>query len=297
MIKSKSLNRQALGRGLSSLIPTVNLDEEGKTNEIHQVDSNAIRPNPFQPRTEFNTEEIQGLADSIKAQGLLQPIVVRKSGSSYEIISGERRFRAMKLLAYDKMPCIVKAQATDREMLELALVENIQRENLNDIETAIAYQKLLTECGFSHEELSQRVGKSRSVITNSLRLLKLPQDIQDMVRNGKLSMGHARALLSLEDEQKQRDLAQRILTESLTVRDVEAETQSAKGKEKSAPQPVAKKEKEFSDPDLDHVIDRLRVTFGTDVNVKVDEKYKGSVSISVYSRDDLNRILDIIYKN
>lgn len=296
MIKSKPLARRALGRGLSNLIPTVDPEDESNENEIHLVDSEAIRPNPFQPRTDFNQEEIQGLADSIKAQGLLQPIVVRKKGDSYEIISGERRFRAMRILEYDKIPCIVKAQASDREMLELALVENVQRENLNEIEKAYAYQKLLSECGLSHEEMSKRVGKSRTVITNTLRLLKLPDTIQEMVRKGEISMGHARALLSIEDEKQQLELAQKIIYEKLNVRDVETATQNAKGKSKKAGAAEPKKDRFINDPDLNNVIDRLRFRFGTDVGIKVDEQYKGLISIPVYSQDDLNRIVDIILK-
>ncbi len=160
-------------------------------------------------------KKYSGLADSIKNQGLLQPVVVRQKDNFYEIISGERRTRAFQLLARDKVPCIIKNKVTDREMLELALVENIQREELNEIEKAIAYQKLLLECNYTHDELSKQVGKSRTAITNSLRLLNLPDEVQQMVRKNQISMGHARALLSLQDPKEIIEVANRIINENL----------------------------------------------------------------------------------
>jgi ParB family chromosome partitioning protein len=293
MQQNKNAARRALGRGLSNLIPTVDIESEANTNEIHQVDSNVIVPNPFQPRTDFKEDEINGLAESIRTQGLLQPIVVRKSGERFEIISGERRFRAMRILEFDKIPCIVKPHATDGEMLELALVENVQREDLNEIEKAYAYQKLLDECGLSHEELSRRISKGRTVVTNTLRLLKLPLEIQGQVRDGTLTMGHARALLSLEDEQQQHALSAKIVAQNLTVRDVEAQTKEMKNKtpgSRTAPESAPKP----SDPDMDGIIERMRYRFGTDVSIKANARHKGAVSIAFYSKDDLNRIIDIL---
>ena len=184
-------SRRALGRGLTNLIP-VDSEEKGSDNKVVLVDANSIHPNPFQPRREFNDEELAGLAESIKQQGLLQAIILRKKQDGYEIISGERRFRALKILGQDKMPSIIKPKVTDREMMEMTLVENIQREDLNDIEQAHAFQTLLQDCDLSHEELSKRVGKSRSAITNTLRLLKLPLDIQQRVIHNEISTGHAR---------------------------------------------------------------------------------------------------------
>ncbi len=282
--------RRALGRGLSNLIPTQS-EEKGSDNEVVFVDIGAIVPNPFQPRIDFDDEEIKGLAESIENQGLLQPVVLRQKADGYEIISGERRFRAFRYLKRDKVPCIVKPKVTDREMLELALVENIQREELNEIEKAIAYQKLLLECNYTHEELSKRVGKSRTVITNSLRLLNLPDDIQNMVRRNELTMGHARALLSLDDSEKQLEMAKRIQEEKLTVRDIERESQEQKESKKrikpaDTPEPI--------DPDMAHQLERLQYKFGTSVKLKVSGENKGKLEIDYYSQEDLVRIFDIL---
>ena len=209
----------------------------------------------------------------------------------FEIISGERSFSAFWVLKRDKVPCIIKTQITDREMLELALVENIQREELNEIEIAIAYQKLLLECNYTHEQLSKQVGKSRTVITNSLRLLNLPDVIQQMVRKDHISMGHARALLSIEDEKKQLVLAKRAVEEQLSVREIEKESQVSKGQKK-----VAKvvKPPEMIDPDILNVLERLRYKFGTAVSFKESSKDKGKVEIEYYTKSDLLRIVDLL---
>jgi ParB family chromosome partitioning protein len=232
--------RRALGRGLSNLIPThIDGDDSSNNGEICLLDISSIKTNPFQPRVDFNEKKIKNLAQSIENQGLLQPVVVRQKDSHYEIISGERRFRAFNYLKREKLPCIIKTKVTDREMLELALVENIQREELNEIEKAIAFQKLLLEFNYTHEELSKRVGKSRTAITNSLRLLNLPEEIQQMVRQEKITMGHARALLALENEKDQLQLAHRIESEHLSVRDIEKESKEIK--EKKSPKTSYKK--------------------------------------------------------
>jgi ParB family chromosome partitioning protein len=278
-----------LGRGLSNLIPT-QIESSSNNEEIHLIDINAIKTNPFQPRTDFDEDEIRGLADSIENQGLLQPVVVRQKDNIYEIISGERRTRAFRLLNRDKVPCIIKNKVTDREMLELALVENIQREELNEIEKASAYQKLLLECNYTHDELSKQVGKSRTVITNSLRLLNLPDEVQQMVRKNQISMGHARALLSLQDSKQMLDLANRIVSENLSVRDIEKETQEAKGNKKVKVQPA----EPLMDPDLANVVERLQYKFGTSVSIKQSIKDKGKVEFEYYNQQDLTRIVDIL---
>ncbi len=297
MANQKPRKRRALGRGLSNLIP-IEPDEIEGSNEASENSGNGgvihvarelVRTNPYQPRVDFDDEEIRGLADSIQNQGLLQPVVLRKCTDGYEIISGERRFRAMGLLEYDKVPSLIKEDVTDREMLEMALVENIQREDLNEIEKAHAYSKLMADCGLSHEELSKRVGKSRSAVTNSLRMLKLSPDLQKMVRNGELTMGHARSLLSLDGEDIRNRMAERIVRENLSVRDVERETQKKK--------PAQSKKESFSghtDPNLNEVVEKLRYRFGTAVKINGKPKGKGSVEISFYGTDDLNRILDMI---
>lgn len=291
---NKHATRRALGRGLSTLIP-VDSEERGSGNEVVEIDSDAIRTNPFQPRADFNEEEIKGLASSIEQQGLLQPLVVRKKQDGYEIISGERRLRALKILGRDKAPCIVRPKVTDREMLELALVENLQRENLNDIETAYAYQRLILDCGISHDELGARVGKSRSSVSNTMRLLKLPTTIQQMVRSGKLSMGHARALLAIADEERQQELARRIVSDGLTVRDVESVAQASKSPEKRQHGPDGKARKSKSDdPDNVQLMERLQYRFGTPVRIVRSEKTGGKIEIVFHGKDDLDRVVEIL---
>jgi ParB family transcriptional regulator, chromosome partitioning protein len=282
-------HRKALGRGLSNLIPT-QPESTSSNEEIQLVDINAIRTNPFQPRLDFDEDEIRGLADSIENQGLLQPVVVRQKDSHYEIISGERRTRAFKMLGKDKVPCIIKNKVTDREMLELALVENIQREDLNEIEKAIAYQKLLLECNYTHDELSKQVGKSRTVVTNTLRLLNLPDEVQQMLRKNQISMGHARALLSLQDPKLILDLSHRIVEENLSVRDIEKETQESKGTTKIKLQP----QEPPIDPDIANVVERLQYKYGTSVSIKQSSKEKGKVEIEYFNQQDLTRIVDIL---
>jgi ParB family chromosome partitioning protein len=287
--------RRALGRGLTNLIP-VDTEENGSGNEVVFVDTHAIVSNPFQPRQDFDKEEIANLAQSIEKQGLLQPILLRKKEDGYEIISGERRFRAMKLLGNDKVPCIVKPNISDHEMIEMALVENIQRENLNDMEQAFAYQRLMMDCGLSHEEISKKVGKSRSTITNFLRLLKLPEDIQEMVRRRELSMGHARALLALEDPQQQRAMAKNIIARNLSVRDIENNVQVGKDgqrdKKKAHSRKLPHQEK---DPDIVQQTEKLRYRFGTMVNILHSSEEKGKIEIHFYSTEDLNRILEMLH--
>ena len=294
----KSKNKRALGRGINSLIPTIP-EEKGDGNsesEIQFVDIGAIDPNPYQPRVEFDDEEIAGLADSIKNQGLLQPVVLRRIGGRYQIISGERRFRAFKYLKRSNVPCIIKVKITDREMLELALVENIQREQLNEIEKAIAYQRLINEFNYTHEELAKQVGKSRAVITNSLRLLNLPEEIQEMVRKNEISAGHARALLSLDTPEKQLEAARRIVEDKLTVRDIENFVQQGKkgGGEPSLPAKQEPFRQQPQDPDIVHVLEKLQYKFGTPVKLKETKGDKGRIEIEYFSVSDLTRILDLL---
>jgi ParB family chromosome partitioning protein len=298
-LKSNSKRKSVLGRGLSNLIPTYSEDGDDQsrgsmgTGEVELVDVNAIDPNPHQPRVDFDEDEIAGLAASIQNQGLLQPVVLRKKGSRYEIISGERRFRAHKHLKRDSVPCIVKTKVTDKEMLELALVENIQREELNEIEKAAAYQKLIREFNYTHEELAKQVGKSRTVITNSLRLLNLPDEIQQMVRKNEISSGHARAILSLETAEEQLEAARRVLDDKLTVRDIEQAVQSEKTKK--PPKPATKpNDHQVQDPNIVHQLERLQYKFGTSVKLKVTGDNKGRVEIEYFNDSDLVRIFDLL---
>lgn len=289
--------RRALGRGLSNLIPT-DTPEEGSNNDVVFVDVNSVTSNPFQPRVDFDEKEIEGLSRSIESQGLLQPITLRKKvNGGYEIVSGERRFRALKKLGWDRIPAIVRPRVSDREMVELALVENIQRENLNDVETAKAYQRLLLECGLSHEQLSARVGKSRSAITNALRLLKLPEDIQKMLRDGALSMGHARALLALDNAREQKALAGQIAENDLSVRQVEdlirkdsgGTKRRAKRRRGSGETPELS-----SDPDIAEYMQKIQYNLGTVVRIRASKGGAGKIEIQFHGTDDLTRILDLM---
>jgi ParB family chromosome partitioning protein len=292
--------RKALGRGLANLIPTGPTEAEGNDGgEIHLVDVNAIDPNPYQPRKDFDESEIAGLAESIKNQGLLQPVVLRKKGIRYEIISGERRFRAFQHLRRDTVPCYVRGNVSDNEMLELALVENIQREELNEIEKAIAYKKLLEQCGYTHDALAQKVGKSRAVVSNAMRLLNLPPDVQEMVRKNQISMGHARAVLAIEGAAAQREAARRILQDSLTVRDVENFVKTEKGgsggdRAKPSATAPASEAGDSEDPNVAHVLEQLRYRFGTPVRLKSAGDGKGRLEIEYFSEDDLARLFDIL---
>lgn len=289
---AKTNHRRALGRGLIALIPQDSI-ENGSGSEIVMVDIHAIRQNPFQPRTDFNEVEIAGLAESIRNQGLLQPIVLRKKVDGYEIISGERRLRALKHLGRDQAPSIVRAKVTDREMLEMALVENIQRQDLNDIETAVAYQRLLLECNLSHEALADRVGKSRSAVTNMMRLLKLPEEIQALLKSRKLSMGHARALLALQDPAQQLALARRIAEQDLSVRSLESllkETGGKKSKKAPALAPTPQ------NPDVRQALEQLQYRVGSKVTLVTRSGGKGAIEIPFFNADDLHRILSVLVK-
>jgi ParB family chromosome partitioning protein len=286
--------RKALGRGLAVLIPTGPPEAEGNDGgEIYKIDIGAIDPNPYQPRRDFDESEIAGLAESIKNQGLLQPVVLRKKGSRYEIISGERRFRAFRHLGRDTVPCYVRGNVSDDEMLELALVENIQREELNEIEKAAAYKKLLEQCGYTHDALAQKVGKSRAVITNAMRLLNLPDEVQEMVRNGEISVGHARAVLSIDGAGAQVEAARRILSEGLTVREVESVAKAGRaGGDRS--KPAAPGAREPDDPNVADALEKLRYKFGAPVRLKAVGDGGGRLEIEYFGEDDLARLFDIL---
>jgi ParB family chromosome partitioning protein len=292
-----------LGKGLSNLIPTQSPDGNSE-DEIQFVDINAIDANPYQPRIDFDDDEIAGLAESIEKQGLLQPIVLRKAGSRYQIISGERRFRAFRRLRRDSIPSIVKAEVSDNEMLELALVENIQREQLNEIEKALAYQKLIQQCGYTHDQLARQVGKSRAAVSNTLRLLNLPEEIQQMLRKNELTMGHARAILSLDDTKSQLEAARKIVEGKLTVRDAEQiakpdkppagigeDNQAADQPKSSVPKPKTGKP---LDPDIVHQLEQLQYKFGAPVRLKETGDSKGRVEIEYFSENDLVRVFDLL---
>lgn len=279
--------QRKLGRGLDFLISGSN---DPAQDEIVQLDLGSVQPNPYQPRREFEEAELAELASSIREHGVLQPIVVRPHAGGYQIVAGERRFRACQLLALATVPAIVRT-ADDQQMLELALVENIHREDLNAMELARAYQSYIQRLGLTQEQASERLGKSRSAIANMIRLLDLPVEVQDLVSRGTLSMGHARALLAVGDPSHQIALAQRIVAEGWTVRDVERATQ-APATPTEMPEPAT----ESASPASAHLADleaQLRERLGTKVRVQ-DRGGRGRIVLEYYSRQDCDRLLEIL---
>jgi ParB family chromosome partitioning protein len=293
--------RNALGRGLSALLndsdnvqinkntvsPGHEVNSLGSVNEIKIAE---IEVNPFQPRTDFDGQALAELADSIKLQGLIQPITVRRvNAHSYQLISGERRLRASKLAGLTQIPAYVRT-ANDQQMLEMALIENIQRENLNAIEVALSFQRMIEECSLKQEELGERVSKNRSTVTNYLRLLRLPPGIQASIRDGQISMGHAKALITIEDPTKQIYLHQHIIKHDLSVRKAEElarEVQRSQiKKEGKQPEPIS-----FQ---VQKIQDDLASKFSTRVKLKIGSQGKGTIEIPFLSEDDLSRILEII---
>ncbi len=279
------VNRKALGRGLSALLPD-EPTESVSAGQLHQIDVKSISPNPFQPRLTFDSEKLEELMRSISENGVVQPITVRRIQDGYQLIAGERRFRAVTELGVDKIPAYVLEVQTDQEMLELSIVENIHREDLNSIEVAKGYKRLIDECGLTQDQVAQKVCKDRTTVTNFLRLLKLPAQIQASVQEGALTMGHARALLTLQDVGQQLALWKKIVQNDLSVRSVEQAVKNKK-KEKSPKKPDAKSYY------LEDVENRMRVKLATKVSVNMKGK-GGSVAIDFYSEDDLERIVSMI---
>ncbi|MDD3374178.1 MAG: ParB/RepB/Spo0J family partition protein [Candidatus Omnitrophica bacterium] len=282
------MEKSALGRGLSALI-TENVSlEKGET--IAYISTSHIKKNTFQPRKEFNQERLDDLICSIKEKGVLQPLLVRRSGDQYELIAGERRLRAAQSLNIEKVPAIVKI-ASDQEALVLALIENIQRQELNVIEEAKAFKRLIDEFNFTQDVVAQSVGRDRTTVTNILRLLMLPEEIQKSVLMGSFSMGHARAILSIKDESVQRALWKKTLDKGLSVREVENLVKSeTDGYGKKKTKPLDQRDRYVVDLEED-----LQRALGTKVRIKAQKK-RGQVVIEYYSSDDLERIIDIIKK-
>lgn len=291
--------KNALGRGLGALLedsPSKNKSEdilpEAVKTGIFEISLEEIQVNPYQPRTHFDKDALQELAESIQVQGIIQPITVRRlDQNEYQLISGERRFQASKIAGLEKIPAYVRT-ANDQQMLEMALIENIQRENLNALEIAHSYQRLLAECDLKQEELGDRVGKNRTTVNNYLRLLKLPPSIQAAIRDQQLSMGHARALINVEDVDKQLSIFKKAVEEELSVRKVEALVKSLNETKASKP------EKPGLDPvrkyELNKIQQRLASHFGTKVALNANEKNKGEIKIPFTSTSDLNRILELL---
>jgi len=279
------MTRKALGKGLEAIFGNLGTEVvHPKTGEsILEVEISKISPNPFQPRSEFGKEEIQELADSIREKGLLQPILLRKHGAGFQIVAGERRFRATQLLGSPLISALVRDQLSDRDMMEMALIENIQRVQLNVIEEAIAYEQLINNCGITHEELAQKLGKSRSAITNTLRLLKLDDELKALIREGKLTAGHGRALLQAEPGKRLR-LAQKIVEDHLNVRKAE---KSGARKGEAGQKPL--------NPNAQAFVEKLRYLLGTKIVLKGNDT-KGILEIHYLSRQDLEGLVDVLEK-
>jgi ParB family transcriptional regulator, chromosome partitioning protein len=290
-------SQKALGKGLSSLLPSRNrqgiefvvVPPPPAEGDISRVAINRITPNPDQPRREFDPVALMELTQSIERDGVLQPIIVRKTGdASWQIIAGERRWRAATSAGLKEVPAIV-VTADDQRALELALIENIQREDLNPMELATTFHRMATELGMSHDQIGQKTGKERVTITNSVRLLQLPLDLQKAVATGKLTSGHARALLKFEDEQTQRDIATRCIAEGWSVRQIEQYTRGEK-KTKSGEKSAG----DSLDPNVKFALSELERVLGTKVRILEGSKGKGKIEIEYYSPEDLSRIYEVI---
>ena len=290
MAKKKS-NRGGLGKGLDLLIPVEPAEKEEK--DVVVLKTSMLEPNKEQPRKSFDSEKIDELAQSIKQYGIIQPIIVCKKDDYYQIIAGERRWRAAKKAGVKEVPVVVK-EYSDREIAEISLIENIQREDLNPIEEALSYKQLIDDYHLTQEELAQRVSKSRTVITNAMRLLKLHKDVQKMLVDGRLSAGHARAILALEDPKQQLKIANEVVEKNLSVRQTEDLV-----KELNEAKPSAKK-KAKKDDDMGFIYrdleKKMTAALGTKVKIKRKDKGKGKIEISYFTEDELDRLYGIINK-
>jgi len=287
LLSSKKGKKRALGKGLGALIPDVEHGKEAQK-EYFQCDISLIQPNRFQPRRNFPENELNELAQSIKEQGVIQPILVRKNDTGFELIAGERRLRAAKRAGFERIPAVIKT-VSDVELLEMSIVENIQREALNPIEEAQAYQRLISEFNLTQEKTAERVGKSRPAVANFLRLLQLPDDIKASIVDGALSMGHARALLGIESAAQLNTAYRTIVSKGLSVRETEALIKSLKTKKKKASKPSKSSEQRY----FMDVADDLARYFGTKVQI-VKHAQKGKVEIEFYSDEDLDRLLSLL---
>lgn len=307
-------SKKVLGRGLGAFFPDYEDESEGeakqkdqeqsdniyvdpqkRVNVVLRVPLKNIRPNPHQPRREFDEERLEELASSIKRHGLIQPITVRYIGEKrFELISGERRLRASKLAGLDELPAYVR-EVNDEEIISFALIENIQREDLNPIEVALGYKRLLDEVGYTQAEVAEKVGKNRSTVANMLRLLNLPPYVQAGLRDGRISMGHARALINIEDEEDQKQIFNDIIEKDYSVRQTEQAVRSLGEEEdlsKKSTSSSAKKKDEKYSPIFKEISKRLRRTLSTKVHIK-PKKNGGEIRIEFYSDDELERLLDL----
>ncbi|MGC6589614.1 ParB/RepB/Spo0J family partition protein [Paenibacillus sp. Dod16] len=274
-----------LGKGLDALIPSLSIHDDDK---VVEIPFSQLRANPYQPRKTFNDEAIQELAESIRQHGVIQPIIVRSVLKGYEIIAGERRFRASQYCGKATIPAVVRS-FSDQQVMEIALIENLQRENLNAMEIAVAYQGLMEQFSLTQEELSLKVGKSRSHIANFLRLLSLPEEVKDNVSRGTLSMGHARAIVGIKDPILVKQLAKQCVEQEWSVRELEEAVKNLDRK----PTDKAKPKVKNRDPYIDHLEEDLRERFKTTVKIK-HNKDKGKIELNYYSKQDLERLLELL---
>ena len=282
------MDNKVLGRGLSALIPEKSEQVAGEN--VAHIKTSLIKDNRLQPRTYYDEEKLAELVSSIKEKGVLQPILVRKAGAEYEVIAGERRLKAARILNLESVPVVIKV-ATDREALVLALVENIQREDLNAIEEAHSFKKLIEEFNFSQEDVAKSVGKDRSTVSNLMRLLKLPDEIQRSIFTGQITTGHARALLSIEDRKLQQKIFNEAISNDLSVREIERLVK----KNLESLTPVKSEKVKDKNQDVSSLEEDLQRTLGTKVRISGSNK-KGKIVIEYYSLEDLDRIIGVIKK-
>lgn len=284
---TKGLSK-GLGKGLDALITSLHIDDSDK---VIQIPLSQLRANPYQPRKNFNEDSIRELADSIKEHGVIQPIIVRKVLKGFEIIAGERRFRASQVTGIATIPA-VERNFSDQQVMEIALIENVQREDLNAMEIAFAYQGIIDQFSLTQEELSAKVGKSRSHIANFLRLLQLPESIKQYVSRGTLSMGHARAIVGVKDDKVKKELAETTISKQWSVRELEEAVKTLEetpGQEKER----SKQKEKNRDPYINQAEDQLRDIYRTTVKIK-NQQDKGKIELLYYSKDDLNRLLELL---
>ena len=282
------MTKKALGRGLEALIPKKLIEEKKGTSQ--QVPLSRIKPNPFQPRKVFRSEDLQDLVQSVKERGILQPIVLRRKGDGWEIIAGERRYRAAQKLGMLTVPA-VEVVASDVEALELALVENLQRTDLSPLEEAEGYHRLQEEFNMTQEQIALKVGKDRATVANAIRLLRLAPEVKSLLASNQLTAGHARVLAALQTPGEQRKLAEKIIHQGFTVRDAERWLQNQKGPTKKNKSGV-----KLKDPNIAKLEENLRNWLGTKVTVKTQGKQKGTICFEYYSLDDLDRVLNLFRK-
>ena len=283
-----------LGRGLEALLGSVSREQAQATGALRELPVGSVQPNPFQPRTQMNEAELVELTASIEASGLLQPVVVRPRNGKYELIAGERRWRAVQRLGWPKIPAVVK-EVDDPTLLTLALIENLQRDNLSAMDEAAGYQRLSEEFQLPQAEIARMVGRDRSTIANLLRLLKLPEEVKQLLHQSKLTEGHARALLTISDQEKLVRMALEAVEGDWSVRELEARVRPAAPRgdsESTVSRPRSKSTPQTAD--VRRIEDSLRKRLGTDVRVTTRRKGRGFISISYYSNDDLARVLELI---